>query len=610
MGKDLNRFRGCLLGGAAGDALGYAVEFMTTEDIFVRYGENGITEYELQDGKALFSDDTQMTLFTANGLLTGTTMNMTGGHFISYPSTISLAYHDWLLTQNPGKSFASISWLNNIPQLNKRRAPGNTCLDALSSGILGTVASPVNDSKGCGGVTRVAPVGLYLSSIGFSLYDADMIAAEAAAITHGHPLGYIPAAALAQIIGYAVNMPSSPLLHSVMSAKHAINRLFPDEPDTAVVAELIDKAIELSMMDLDDLDAIRQLGEGRVAEECLAIAIYCALKHSDDFEAALIAAVNHDGDSDSTGAVTGNILGAFLGLSAIPEKFLRDLEMKDVILEIADDLYNDCPISYDDVMEDKIWVSKYIKHDFIPGKDAEEEPAPAPVFKAAVHQPIHDKCDEILENQISLDEIIDEQEIKAEKERKRREEEEAEAKRLEELRRAAEEKKAEEQRKAKEAEKAEERRKAKEAEKAEEQRRAKEKKKAEEQRKAEEAPKPKGKPAPSGQITLAEAAANAGVMKFYEWTDASFGGYDVVLSCDNAAYARLCSAFQGCPMDAVADGGKRWFLVDSQWEEITPLRKAEYLHPEGAESPRGKELKKFRFNAAAYSYRVYTDKEV
>lgn len=82
---------------------------------------------------------------------------------------------------------------------------------------------------------------------------------------------------------------------------------------------MIDKAIDLANEDVDDLEAIRELGQGWVAEETLAIAIYCALKYSNDFDKALIASVNHSGDSDSTGAVTGNILGAYLGLSGIPE---------------------------------------------------------------------------------------------------------------------------------------------------------------------------------------------------------------------------------------------------------------------------------------------------
>jgi len=124
--------------------------------------------------------------------------------------------------------------------------------------------------------------------------------------------------------------------------------------------DLIDKAISLSKEDVDDLEAIRTLGQGWVAEETLAIAIYCSLKYSDDFDKAIIASVNHSGDSDSTGAVTGNILGAYLGLKSIPKKYLDNLELKDVILEIADDLYNDCKISEYGSYHDEIWEQKYI----------------------------------------------------------------------------------------------------------------------------------------------------------------------------------------------------------------------------------------------------------
>jgi ADP-ribosylglycohydrolase len=101
------------------------------------------------------------------------------------------------------------------------------------------------------------------------------------------------------------------------------------------------KAVSLSQSSIDDIEAIHSLGEGWVAEETLAIAIYCALKYSNNFKSAIIASVNHNGDSDSTGAVTGNILGAYLGLSAIPKQHLQNLELRDIIFELADDLYND-----------------------------------------------------------------------------------------------------------------------------------------------------------------------------------------------------------------------------------------------------------------------------
>lgn len=111
---------------------------------------------------------------------------------------------------------------------------------------------------------------------------------------------------------------------------------------------------------MDDLDAIRLLGEGGVAEETLAIAIYCSLKYSTDFNKAIVAVVNHSGDSDSTGAVTGNILGAYLGLKGIPQKYLDNLELKEIILEMAEDLYNGCQITEYGDYHDEIWEQKYI----------------------------------------------------------------------------------------------------------------------------------------------------------------------------------------------------------------------------------------------------------
>ena len=91
-----------------------------------------------------------------------------------------------------------------------------------------------------------------------------------------------------------------------------------------------------------DIENIRQLGEGWVGEETLAIAVYAVARHIDSFEKTIIAAVNHDGDSDSTGSVAGNIIGAIVGYEAIPQHFKDHLELQDIILAIADDLHQGC----------------------------------------------------------------------------------------------------------------------------------------------------------------------------------------------------------------------------------------------------------------------------
>ena len=213
---------------------------------------------------------------------------------------------------------------------------------------------------------RVAPIGLYFETEKLDIDKIDMIGAEVAALTHGHELGYIPAAGLVHIVQLLSHNEDISLLDAVLDMKEALQRQFYDKSHLAEQIELIDKAIELSKEDINDLDAINELGEGWVAEETLAIAIYCSLKYNYDFEKAIIASVNHSGDSDSTGAVTGNILGAYLGLKGIPQKYLDNLELKDVILEMADDLYNDCKMSEYDSYYDEKWDQKYMSKTYKP----------------------------------------------------------------------------------------------------------------------------------------------------------------------------------------------------------------------------------------------------
>lgn len=360
--RNLNKYKGCLIGGAAGDALGYAVEFLNEDRIFEKYGDKGINSYELVNGVAQISDDTQMTLFTANGILLGETRHKTRGISANPEDYIFIAYKNWLITQNNnypcdlGDYYAS--WLLNIPELYARRAPGNTCLSAISSGIAGTIEEPINDSKGCGGIMRVSPIALF-SNEDWDYSYSDLLGAKVAALTHGHELGYIPAAMLTHIIRRLTHEDVS-IIESVNSSIEAIEKLFPQAKHLSYLINLINKAIRLSDENVEPLAAIHQLGEGWVAEETLAIAVYCSLKLQNDFEKAIVASVNHNGDSDSTGAVTGNIIGSFLGYDKIPQKYLNNLELKDVILDLAQDLYKRCPLSEYGGEKDEIWEKKYI----------------------------------------------------------------------------------------------------------------------------------------------------------------------------------------------------------------------------------------------------------
>ena len=326
------RAEGCLIGGAAGDALGYTIEFLGEKSIFGRYGSDGITEFELIDGIAEISDDTQMTLFTAEGLILNKEKTCD-----SYTESIKKAYKVWYRTQMEDFPIKEqYSRLAQIPELFSRRAPGMTCLSALGQENCGTIKNRINDSKGCGGIMRVAPIGLFFEeNANLSLSRIDRMGAEAAALTHGHSLGFIPAAALVHLINVIVYKELS-LQEAVDDMILAMEKEFKGDRHLEYFIKLMHRASELAKENISDLDAIHSLGEGWVAEETLAIAIYCALRYENNFEKALITSVNHRGDSDSTGAVTGNILGAYLGINAVPVKFKDKLELREILIKIAD----------------------------------------------------------------------------------------------------------------------------------------------------------------------------------------------------------------------------------------------------------------------------------
>ena len=329
-----DRIAGCLMAGALGDALGYEVEFLSWNSIQHRFGGEGIQALVPHQGKARFSDDTQMTLFTNEGMVLGLDA-ASAGTDEGAAFYVHQAYLCWLMTQGTCRALPRSVWektsaLLRVPELNVPRAPGNTCLSALESGRMGTVNDPINHSKGCGGVMRTAPAG-FIRSWGSPLHNG----AAFAAITHGHPGGWAPAGMLSDIVSRLICDPPRPLEQVVLDSLDAAQAAW-DLPAVRTFADMIRQAIRLSHADVPDVEAIHSLGGGWVGDEALAIAVYSCLKHPGDVRAALISAANHSGDSDSTAAIAGNILGAQLGLRALPGDWIAQLELTDVILDQAE----------------------------------------------------------------------------------------------------------------------------------------------------------------------------------------------------------------------------------------------------------------------------------
>lgn len=385
-----DRIRGSLVGGAAGDALGYPVEFMSRKQILAKYGSKGITSFDpASNGKAVISDDTQMTLFTANGLLFGVTRFCTHGILgAGLKDFVRYAYMDWYETQTEVEDYAKYHycWIRDIAELNVRRAPGNTCMSALDA--IKHHKDVQNNSKGCGGVMRVAPVGLMaaadeqvivkdwsgeeVSRRTWKKQEIARLGGDCAELTHKHPLGYLPAAFLADLIYYIMMYDGEitlPVFEQFLRKVDADCRNeYKDPTEQKAMDELrllIEKAIRLAKdHSVADEFAIPQLGEGWTGDEALVIALFCAMRHLDSFEDAVIAAVNHDGDSDSTGAICGNIMGAIVGIESIPNHFVEHLELKNLIIDIADDLLAGCSISEyhsPSTPDEKRWEKRYVK---------------------------------------------------------------------------------------------------------------------------------------------------------------------------------------------------------------------------------------------------------
>lgn len=349
--KNINHFMGCIIGGALGDALGYPIEFSNIQMIKNEFGENGIKSPEIHPytGSSIITDDTQMTLFTIEGLIRSYTRSNTKG--ISHvPSVIYHAYLRWLYTQGFFVNRFESSpeefdgWLIKNQALFAIRAPGNTCLSSLKTGRMGMINDNLNKSKGCGGIMRVAPIGLATKK-SFEL------GCEVAAITHSHQTGFIAAGILAQTI--------SNIIYFDMNIKEAIlNSLKISKKYNGYKEsfDLVMKAINLANKNTE-IKINNELGLGWVAEEALAISTYCALKYSDNFKEGILKAVNHSGDSDSIGSITGNIIGAYLGIESIDTKWIKKLELSNVISEITSDLYSVVTGDVDYLSDE--WSNKY-----------------------------------------------------------------------------------------------------------------------------------------------------------------------------------------------------------------------------------------------------------
>ena len=311
---DKDHFRGCLLGGATGDTKGYGVR---------------------EDGKALISDNTQLSIFTVDGMIWADSRAKRRGVY-AYTPCLFYSYQKWYYTQTGGLADKAYSFilegevLKN-DELFARRGEGVTSLNALGSSIensYGTIENRINNLNRPGCVIRTAPIGLYFSN------DPNMafhIGCESAALTHGHTQAIMSAGYMSALIAFLAQGKSME-----EATKGALGELMESELSDHLPSELINRAIDLAKTEKKPRKAIEALGEGWIAPETAAIATYLAFRFENDFEAAIDAATDFNGNTDSVAPATGNIVGCIVGSLEIPAAWILEMELAGLVIHGAD----------------------------------------------------------------------------------------------------------------------------------------------------------------------------------------------------------------------------------------------------------------------------------
>lgn len=302
-----DKFVGCLLGVAIGDALGFPVERFSLAQIRQHYGPEGVRDFA-SGGRyppGTYSDDTQLTLATARALL-----QAADGSVDQIAEALALEYLAWYRSPEAA------------------RGPGMTTLAAcanLARGIHWS-QSGIKESKGCGAAMRATPIGLCFHSDREKLI---AVARASSAITHAHPTGI----AATVLNAYAVarlleGVAPDDLLHELRTmASGASGEL------TAALD------IVQSTARQEPATVFARIGETGSAEEVFASALFCFLRSPGDFRTTVLTAANSNGDSDSIAAMAGGLSGTYNGVQGIPVPWVQAVENHKGTEQIAVALY-------------------------------------------------------------------------------------------------------------------------------------------------------------------------------------------------------------------------------------------------------------------------------
>ncbi len=362
MAPQQTSYRGCLLGLAVGDAMGFTVDSRSWQEIREDYGPNGLLGYDLVNGYADVTSYTQLAAFTCNGLLFGMTRGQMLGRMAPFIKYIHVSSREWAASQRAwGRPSKCYCWLLRKAELSGRRCMDTRMLDTLSRPRMGTLETPVNNFDSPAGLTTAIGVGLFFDKDRADQEEIDLLGAEAVALTQGSPTAFLSGAVLAHIISRLLRNPKAPLRAVVLEAVEAMKARFGHQYSQAYeVGTAIRHAITYAESHgANPVDVMERLGCDDAAK-VLAGAVYACMASREDFDTAMIIAVNHSGRSAAVGAIAGAILGLRLGEEALPDFYIECLEPAEVLRELADDLYTGCPMEQGSKLFDLDWDYKYL----------------------------------------------------------------------------------------------------------------------------------------------------------------------------------------------------------------------------------------------------------
>ena len=354
MDKKLSVYRGCFLGMAAGDAMGNTVDELSWEAICAEYGPEGLLGYDLRNDSAEVTSYTQIAAFVTNGLLLYVTRGRPGTQI----PFVTVSLREWLKRQHfPRDPAKSMCWVAQVPELRRKLCRDGRLLESLRFEKLGTPEKPINSAASPGAIMAGAAIGLFFDPVRMEPPEIGTLAVRTVALTHGDPEAFLSAAVLGYTLAGIVHDPEEPLQAQFINAIDAVQGQFAAQfPQVKNLAALLKKAVRMANEAGTDPHEDMETLYCSTAGQCLAGAIYACLTSHEDFDTAMITAVNHSGKSAAVAAIAGAVLGAILTDEELPEFYLESLEAAPMLRTLAEDLAQGSPARG---LFDDNWDHKY-----------------------------------------------------------------------------------------------------------------------------------------------------------------------------------------------------------------------------------------------------------